>query len=199
MQSGCLETWSTRSRDCCYACGGAFFFSFLLLPLFICFLLTGGNAGSSQVFASSNLKTLGAVAFHCWIIFGFILGCHASSQGCRSGLFRRARSFWGHGGEIEAQACGNPPCLQDPGGRAGAVAAPSQRGIRAGNIKCRHAAVGGTAAGRVPGKADGLEFMAGLFTNHLPRLGDFLLKQQCVSSCYSDPCVYLGLKFLFSG
>lgn len=48
----------------------------------------------------------------------------------------------------------NPPCLQDQGGQAGAVAAPGQRGIRAGNIKRRHAAVGRTAAGRVPGHAN---------------------------------------------
>lgn len=79
------------------------------------------------------------------------------------------------------------------------MAAPSQRGVRAGNVRCRHAACGGTTAGRVPGKAPGLEFMAGRLTNHLPRLGEVLLKQQCISSCYSDPCVYLGLRFLFLG
>lgn len=45
----------------------------------------------------------------------------------------------------------------------------------------------------------GSEFMAYLFANPLPRLGDFLLKQQWVSSCYSDPYVYLGLNFCSHG
>lgn len=137
------------------------FLSFLLTSALIyLFSLKWGKCWKVTGPCKSKSKHFGLLAFHCWIIFGFIIGCHTSHQGCSTGVFCRTRSFGGHSGESEAWACGSPPCLQEPGCWAGAVAAPSQRGIWAGNIKRRHATGGGAAAGRVPGKADGPEFMA---------------------------------------
>lgn len=68
LQIGCLETWGSRSHDCCYECGGAVFFLsyfclYIYLYIFFYFFFNWGSAAGSQVFASPNLKTLDSWLF----------------------------------------------------------------------------------------------------------------------------------------
>lgn len=151
---------------CLWRCLLRFFLFLLLLPLYICFSFNWGKCYKFIGLYKSKSEYFGLLVFHCRIILDFFIGCHTSHQGCSYWPFGRARSFWGHGGESEARACRSPPCLQESGGWAGAVAAPSQRGIWARNIRRGHATGGGTAVGRVPGKAAGSEFMACLFSSY---------------------------------
>lgn len=76
-------------------------FSFLSSSFCAYFVPFNGREGDCRFpgLPKPQCKSLGFLASHCWITFGFVLGCRTSHWGFTSGLSLRARSVWSHSGE----------------------------------------------------------------------------------------------------